>query len=152
MVINFSLHPTLGEGVYAHVFHIDDRAYKLFLAYPSHHTEEKRRSTFQSQCEAYRRAGSDPDLRKHVATFYGTCVIEDVIDKDGQSIKYNYMPDCCYVLEVLNGSHAKVLAVRDDYSHVRDAYFAFQNEGFSLADADIFNCDDAERFKFVDFA
>lgn len=139
-------------GVYAHVFQIDDRAYKLFLAYPSHHSEEKRRSTFQSQCEAYRRAGSDPDLTKHVAVFYGTCVIEDVIDKDGQSIKGNYMLDSCYVLEVLSGSHAKVLAVRDEYSYVSDAYFAFQKKGFDLADADIFNFDDPEWFKFVDFA
>lgn len=151
MIINFNLHPTLGEGVYAHVFQIDDKAYKLFLAYPSHHSEEKRRSTFQSQCAAYQRAGSDPDLKKHVATFYGTCVIEDVIDKAGQSIKGKYMLDCCYILEALNGSKTKVLAVRDAYSYVGEAYVAFHQKGFSLADADIFNFDDPERFKFIDF-
>jgi hypothetical protein len=62
------------------------------------------------------------------------------------------MPNCCHVLELLNGSKAKVLAVRVDYSYVREAYFAFHQKGFDLGDADIFNFDDPERFKFVDFA
>jgi hypothetical protein len=147
-----SLNSRLDGGVYAHIFKIDDKVYKLFLAFPSPHSEEKRRSTFQSQCDAYRRADLDPDLKRHVAMFYGTCVIEDVLDEKGQSIKDNYMLDCCHVLEALNGSKAKVLAIRDHYSYVHDAYLAFLQKGFQLADAHIFNFDDPERFKFVDFA
>lgn len=151
MVINMNLHPTLGEGVYAHVFQVDDKAYKLFLSFRPPQTEEKRRSTFQSQCRAYHRAASDPDLTKHIATFNGTCAIEDVVDLEQKSIKDNYLLDCCYVLEVLSGSKAKVLAVRDGLSYLHDAYFAFHRKGFYLGDADVFNFDDPERFKFIDF-
>src|SRR5208283_2366509 len=101
--------------------------------------------------------GSDPHLKNRIATFYGACLIEDVIDEASQSIKAHYMLDCCLVLEVLNGSKAKVLAVwnpltAEGYSYVGDAYSAFRQKGFDLADADIFNYDDPERFKFIDFA
>jgi hypothetical protein len=142
MIIDFNLHPKLGEGVYAHVFHIGDKAYKLFLAHPSHHSEEKRRSTFRSECEAYRRASSDPDLKNHVATFYGTCAVDDVIGGDGQS---TYMSDCCYVIEALSGSN------NNAFSHVYDSYFVFREKGLNLSDADVFNYEDPGRFKFIDF-
>ena len=56
------------------------------------------------------------------------------------------------VLELLNGRKVKILAVRDTFSHVDDAYLAFHQKGFDLADADSFNCGDPERFKFIDFA
>jgi hypothetical protein len=152
MVINLSLDASrLGEGVYAHVFKVGGKAYKLFLAYPSPHSAEKRRSTFQSQCSANQRAAADLELQRHVAAFYGTCPIEDVIDREGSSIRDNYMLDCCYVLEVLTGNNAKVLAVRDKFDHLQVAYGVFRQKGFSLADADVFEYEHPQRFKFVDF-
>jgi hypothetical protein len=74
-----------------------------------------------------------------------------VIDKEGMSIRNNYMLDCCCVLELLEGSKAKVLAVRDKFDYLYDAYFTFRQKGFDLPDADVFNFDDPERFKFIDF-
>src|SRR5579862_3198108 len=139
LIIDMRLHPSLGEGVYAHIFGVGDKAFKLFLAYPTPHSEEKRRSTFQSQCEAYSRAASDASLRSHVPIFFGPHPIGDVIDKEGKSIKQNYMTDCCYVLEALDGPHEKVLAVRDQFDHLIEAYRIFSQKGFDLHDGDVFN-------------
>jgi hypothetical protein len=156
MIIHLKSHKVLGKGAYAHVFQVADRAFKLFLRFPefpSKQTEKGRRETFISQCEAYQRASFDLRLRKHIADFYGACIIEDVLDSRGQSIKEEYLLDCCYVMKLLSGEDKKFTTsgLREAPQYLWNAYTRFLHVGINLGHSSIFNADDADRFKFIDF-
>jgi hypothetical protein len=90
MIIDKRVHPLLGSGVYADVFAVDGRAYKLFKSGPEappRQTREGRRRIFQSQTEGYQRIGNHAWLSSHVPTYFGTRTIEDVIDECGNTTK-----------------------------------------------------------------
>ncbi len=144
----------IGMGFCSTVFESGNLAYKLFKRGPNvppRHTEEGRRKTFASQCQAYALAARDGFLRDHVASFYGTCGIEDVIDIDGCSLRQDYLLDCCYVLEVLNGDPVTHPTLSSPVDHLRDAVSRFARIGIDVHDADVFFAEDRQRFKFVDF-
>src|SRR4051794_22233466 len=124
MTIDERLHPRIGEGVYAHVFKVDDLAYKLFVRYPQfppRQTEEGRRLTFKRQCHCYDLVGSCPFLNRHVPRFYGTCTISEILDVNGLNVGDRYLLDWCYMTEVLCGNEQKFLSpkLRDDYPYLR---------------------------------
>jgi hypothetical protein len=159
MVIDFSTHRRLGEGVYSVVFEVDGRAFKLFKRHPQvppKQTEEGRRLTYQHQREAYERASCDPFLKHHIATFYGQAAIEDVIDTDGRSIKEEYLLDCCYVVEVVGGDETKTastlrLSEIERFAHIREAADRFAGIGIEVLDSSVFNAGDPDHFTFIDF-
>ena len=159
MVINFNTHQRLGEGVYAIVYEVEGRAFKLFKRYPQvppKQTEEGRRLTFQHQCQAYERASSDPFLKNHIATYYGRAIIDDVIDENGDSAEESYLLDCCYAVEVMGGGETKTasalrLAEFERYPHIREATDRFAGIGIAFLDSSVFDAVDPERFRFIDF-
>ena len=159
MVINFNTHQRLGEGVYAIVYEVEGRAFKLFKRYPQFppkQPEEGRRLTFQHQCQAYEIASSDPILKNHIATYYGRAIIDDVIDEDGGSAKESYLPDCCYVVEVMRGVETKTasalrLGEIEQVDHIRQATDKFASIGIVFLDSSVFDAADPVRYKFIDF-
>ena len=157
MIIDLRLHRKIGEGVYADVFAMESKAYKLFKSgpeIPPRQTKVGRRRVFEAQCEAFRAAFNDPWLRNHVAAFYGPCVIEDVLDTEGISNKGRYLLDCCYGLELIfsEGGEHKIteVGVRENCEHVREAIRRFNQIGIDVHDSSVFEHADAERFKFID--
>ncbi len=159
MVIHFGTHRKLGEGVYSVVYEIDGRAFKLFKRYPQfppRQTEEGRRLVFRRQCDAYERAAHDPFLKNHTATYFGPCVIDDVVEADGISVKDAYLLDCCYAVEVVGGRETKTasalqLSEFEKYPHIRAAVNRLAEIGIEVGDSSVFDVDDPERFKFIDF-
>lgn len=157
-MIDLRIHQKIGSGVYADVFVVDFKAYKLFKAgpeVPPRQTKAGRRRVFESQCEAFRLASNDLWLRNHVATLHGCCVIEDVLDGMGTSIGAEYLLDCCYVLEQIGPGEIdfKVTAewvVAQGGAHLQEAFERFERIGVSVLDSSVFYYDDPERFKFID--
>ena len=157
MIIDLRSHRKIGSGVYADVFAAHSKAYKLFKSgpeIPPRQTKAGRRRLFESQCEAFRLASSDPWLRNHVAAFHGLCVIEDVIDATGISIGTDYLLDCCYALELIGPDETdfKVTAqcVRQCGERLHEAIERFDRLGISVLDSSVFHYADPERFKFID--
>jgi hypothetical protein len=167
MVIDKRVHRNLGSrGVYADVFELDGKAYKLFLSGPDsppRQTRAGRKRVFESQCEAFRSLSKDPWLQGHAATFFGNCTIDDVIGADGTSVKHDYLLDCCYSLELLdlgevvqetglyrNESKAWP-AGYDDRWYMKEARARFKALGISTLDASVVFPNDPEAFKFIDF-
>lgn len=159
MVVNFGIHRKLGEGAYSVVYEVDGRAFKLFKRYPQFppkQTEGGRRLTFQHQCQAYEKASGDPFLTNHIATYYGQCIIDDVIDTEGSSVKEPYLLDCCYAVEVMGGSETKTastlrLGEIEQFAHIREATDRFTSIGIAFLDSSVFDAADPERYKFIDF-
>jgi hypothetical protein len=159
MIIRMDLHCRLGadtsaySGATADVFAANGRAYKLFRVYGVTRSTAEVRMLFESQCEAYERASADPWLKHHVAEFYGSCVIEDVRDTHGNRVGDIYALDCCYCIEVLKGKEAKLYrkGLRDEFDYLREAQARFTAEGIDVRDSSVFNYDQPEQFKFIDF-
>ena len=145
--------PEAYSGASADVFAVDGKAYKLFRVYGVSRTPEQVKTRFESECSAYVRAASDAWLTMHVATFHGPCTVSDVIDRFGNSIKSHYRLDCCYVLDRLVGGDVKLYAdgLREAYEHLRYAQNCFDLCGIDASDSSVFNHEDREQFKFIDF-
>lgn len=157
MLVNLNVHRQIGRGVYATILEVDGRALKLFFTGPKvlptlpFQSAGGRRKTYESECNAYLRAGSDPVLRKHIATFYGSRTIEDVIDSEGKSIGKSFLLDCCYELELLTGHERKTADVLYNYTHLRDIKKCFAEVAIDILDSSVFDYEDAARFKLIDF-
>jgi hypothetical protein len=141
------------SGATADVFEVGGKAYKLFRVRGATRTPHEVQVLFESECCAYARAAENPHLTRHVATFNGLCQVEEVINIQGDSVKGEYQLDCCYILELLAGCEAKLYAdgLRDRYEYLRDAQNAFRSCGIDASDSSVFNYQDRERFKFIDF-
>ena len=150
MIIHKGARPILGSGVYADVFEIDGKAYKVFKK-GYEHPWRTRVNVFQYQCEAYKIAASDSYLKDHIAAFFGPCTLEDVIDEAGASVKDQYILDCCYMVEVVRGNEAKVTSPEASmYKHIQRAIKRFDELGVKVSDSSVFEPADSERFKFID--
>jgi hypothetical protein len=130
--------------------------FKRYPIIPPKQTEEGRRLTYRHQREAYQLISSDPYLKNHIPTFFGPVTIDDVIERDGTSIKDSYLLDCCYALEVVRGDETKMPLTHHDSSigslaHIKDAAERFAKFGVNVSDSSVFNAVDRERFKFIDF-
>lgn len=156
MVIDIRKHRKIGSGVYADIFDVDSKAWKVFKSgpeIPPRQTKEGRKRVFECQCEAFQLASADPILRNHVAGFYGRCQIEDVLDVDGNSILSAYLPDCCYGIEFINEIDSKVTSewvIQQGADHLKAAVERFTLIGINVLDSSVFNYADPDRFKFID--
>jgi hypothetical protein len=157
VLIDGRKHRRIGSGVYADVFAVDAKAFKAFKSgpeIPPRQTKAGRRRVFECQCEAFQLASADPILRNHIAAFYGSCVIEDVLDVAGKSIISSYLPDCCYALELIgsDGVDSKVTAewVVQQGDHLKAAIERFGLIGIDVHDSSVFDYADPDRFKFID--
>jgi hypothetical protein len=166
MVIDKRIQRILSSGNYADLFEVDGRVYKLFRSgpeVPPRQTRVGRKHVFESQCEAFRSLSKDPWLQSHAATFFGNCIIDDVIGEDGTSVSDCYLLDCCYSLELLDlgevdqetGLHkneAKASSIEcDNYPHITEAKARFKALGISTRDASLVLPYDPAKFKFIDF-
>jgi len=141
--------------VYAHAFAVDGKAYKLFLSgppVPPKQSREGRIATFHAQCRAYELASGDAYLRDHIPTFFGRQLIEDLIDENGQSLKRDYLLECCYAMEILTGEETKFPRnYQTEHGHLQRAISRFDELGINVGDASAFQMIDPVRFKFIDF-
>ncbi len=76
------------------------------LTHPEH--DRQRRDTFSAECDAYDIAMANPGIRRHVPDFFGRVEISDVLDENGISMAMNYLLDCCYSIEYVNGNEMKL--------------------------------------------
>ena len=156
MTIDIRRNRLVGSGVYADVFAVANRAYKLFKSgpeIPPRQTKEGRRRIFNWQCEAFRIAAGDPWLGRHIAQFHGVCLISDVIDSTGVSVRSSYLLDCCYVMELFGPGEndSKVTAEWvEGHDHIVKARRQFNELGISTHDSSVFEHGDPEWFKFID--
>lgn len=156
----------LGSGAYADVFRPPDSVivYKLFVndQHPTNvgqgptspEDEERRRRTFVSECQAYKRAAQHPFLRNHIPQYFRRCLVADVTDSVG-SVAHRYMLALCYVMEYIEGVERKFGELRLDYrcDHIEEALEAFREAGIDhVIDSSIFSPDDPDKFIFIDFA
>jgi hypothetical protein len=153
-------------GAYSDVFRGADGkvVYKVFTSnqHPTNVSQDltspeddaRRRKTFLSECEAYRRASEHPFLRKHIPQFFRPCTVEDVRDSSG-TIANLYLLDHCYALEYIAGRDTKIgeLRIGGLPDHIEAALKAFAEIGIGhVIDASVFLADDPKNFKFIDFA
>jgi hypothetical protein len=157
MTIDKRVHRLLGSGVYADVFQVNGRAHKLFKSgpeIPPRQTKERRKRVFECQCAALRRASGDSWLKEHIVTFYGTRVIEDVLDPCGSSGKDDYLLDCCCVLQLIDPDEVAFKltteGVRENNDHIRRAVSLFTRLGIAVLDSSVYYFTDEEQFKFID--
>ena len=134
----------------------EDRAYKLFRSKPEvppSRTREGRREIFRRQCEAYRVARSFGYLAAHIPLYFGTIEVEDVISTEGESIKDDFLLDCCCVTERLEGMEHKVMheMILTQSPHVLDERKRLENYRIRTEDDGVFNGDDPTAFKLIDF-
>jgi len=156
MIIDLRTCTDRKSGEYSIVSSFCGRAYKLFRSKPEvppRRMKEGRREIFLRQCEAYRVASSFVYLAKHIPAYFGTITIDDVIGESGESIKDDFLLDCCYVTEQLDGAEYKVTAanVLENYPHVAEERKRMENYRIRTMDASVFYADDPERFKIIDF-
>lgn len=152
MVRDQRKHDKIPGGFSAGIFVVDDRVLKIFYSkeIPPKHDHAGTRRLFQSQCDAFEESSEDPILKIHIPLFYGQVDVEDVLNNDGQSIKEQYLLDCCYGLERLFGPDVKIPEAAGQYPHIADAVKRFTNRGIQTHDACVFNPRDADSFKFID--
>lgn len=156
MTIDLRSCSLVGSGFYADVFAVGDLAYKLFRSGPEirpWHTNEGRRRTFECQCKAIQLAAGDQWLRRHVADFFGVCVLQDVLDNDGESIGSTYLLDCCYAIELFGPGEKDYKATETrvrNTEHIGEAFRHFDQLEIDPLDSSVFRHDDPERFKFID--
>jgi hypothetical protein len=136
-------------------------AYKLFISVfhqtnvtqgltdPQDHRQ--REMTFESECRAYEIAAQDVFLRVHIPGSFRRCEIADVVEY-GESVTTNYLLQCCYTMEYIEGVAVKLAAI-EHLSHIDDALRAFHHTGIAYTtDASVFLAEDPQKFKFIDFA
>jgi hypothetical protein len=155
----------IDSGAYADVFHSphENAIYKVFLngRHPTNFSQgfnlpeddERRRLTFSSEVEAYRRASADDFLSSHIPRFLGTAEIADIEAETG-SVAHLYLLDCCYSLELLAGKAVKLGSLNYDClsEHLIKALDTFRSLGIKhVSDASVFSPHDRDLFKFIDF-
>jgi hypothetical protein len=156
MIIDLRTSADTKFGEYSLVYPFEGRAYKLFKSKPEvppRRTREGRREIFERQCEAYQRASEFIYLMKHIPSYFGRVTIDDVIGLSGLSTKDDYLLDCCYVTELLDGPEFKVTdpVVMEKYPHISEERRRLENYRIRTMDASVFYADDEARFKFIDF-
>ncbi len=156
-VIDICRHCRLGSGVYADVFAIENKAYKLYKSgpeIPPRQTKEGRKRVYACQLEALKLSCQNVWLKDHVAKLYGACTIDDVLDQTGASVRDAYLLDCCQILELIDPNEiaCKVTTegLRDNNEHLRKAMRRFDGLGIAAKDSSVFWPDDPARFKFID--
>jgi hypothetical protein len=100
--------------------------------------DQRRQKIFDSECRAYEIAGEDTFLRDHIPYSFRRCVITDVIEDD-KSAATNYLLQCCYAMEYLEGVATKLRALDDHLTHISEAKRAFHSAGIRhTTDASVF--------------
>src|ERR1700748_1397882 len=128
-------------GAYSDVFKPadDTLAYKLFIngKHPTNQRQggftpsegdERRRRTFESECQAYERASGHYFLAKHIPQRFSRCVITDVVDST-RSIGERYMLDHCYAMEYIEGTEKKIGECLRCPDHIKKAVQSFRECG-----------------------
>lgn len=156
MIIDRRRHRKVGSGVYADVFAVGDCACKLFRSgpeVPPRQTKEGRRRVFESQCEAFQLSSADSWLRNHVAHFYGTTSVDDVLNMDGLSIRRDYLLDCCYGIELFGFDDSELKATAEgvkEQHYIQEAVRRFTKLAIATHDSSVFRFHDPLQFKFID--
>jgi hypothetical protein len=64
-----------------------------------------------------------------------------------------WFTDCCIAMERLHGSDRKLATIESQFDYLKRFAEKLEEAGvrFTL-DANVFNCENPEQFKFIDFA
>lgn len=149
-------------GAFADLFLSEDRKliYKVFVG-PNHPSkgytpddEQRRRNTFDAECNAYKIASQDSALNSHVPGFFDRTKIEDILTNQNVSVRGEYLIDCCYGMEFIDGGQPdKIGLCRSAYPHIKEAERVFRRAGVDyMEDCSVFFAHDEQNFKFIDFA
>lgn len=108
----------IAEGGFAHIFTsgTPGRIVKLFLrqehvhdpAVDSFDHEVISRAVWDAECGAYELLIQHPDLARHAPQFFGRVAVEDVLEESGRSVLQQYVPDCGYEIEHIEGQDTKI--------------------------------------------
>jgi len=79
--------------------------------------------------------------------------LENIFDENGSSIDDKYALDCRYRIELLAGGESKFYADRlpQSFEHLQEAERRFRSKGIDVSDSSVFNRENAQLFKFIDF-
>lgn len=154
----------IGVGAFAEVFRHpqNGRVYKLFkqsdtgnlLNDNSEHEPGMRRLVFQAEREAYVIAMRSDAIRPFIPTYYGTCEVDQVIDDDGSDISDQFMLECCYIVDFVEGDDTKLTNnLVQQHEHLRQLTAAMVENGITYwNDGAVFHPADPARTKIIDFA
>jgi len=155
MVIDLRKHENekLYHALYSDIFAAEDRVYKLFKKYNDPNFDDRSRTKFTAQCDAYVRAAGDTIIGRHVAEYYGACSVERVLDADGVDVTNRYFLDACYGIERLYGPDLKVNdeEILSNCAYVFEIRRRFEDFGIDTSDSSVFFFNDPDRFKLIDF-
>lgn len=133
------------SGAFSEVFcdPISKEAYKLFISFNHPNLdgtckEENgkfkenayRNSVFESEFKAYQRIQNSQILLDHTPIFGGKVNIETVLDK-GVDISENFLLDCCYKMEYIQGKSGKLFSL---IRNKKDLQALQRKIGFEICD------------------
>ncbi len=153
----------IGFGFFSTVFRhpYNGKVYKLFKVRGENDLLDlgdqepiRRRAVFKSEVAAYEIAMTVDAIRPLIPTFHGKVVVSQVLDAKGTDISDRYLLDCCYVIDYVEGDHAKFSrAIAAQYTHLQALTAAFEAHGIHhWHDGAVFNTADSALTKVVDFA
>ncbi len=155
----------IGFGAFSVVFRHPNngKVFKLFrkrdennkLQDLGDHEPALRRAAFDSEVAAYRIAMSSAAICPLVPKFHGEVVVEKVLTKDGTDISCQFLLDCCYVIDFIEGAeHEKFThTLAAQHIHLREAIHAFESNGIKhWNDGTVFHPTNQALTKIIDFA
>lgn len=142
----------------------EQRALKIFYAkdlsnvdlYDRPFENDIRRIVFNEEIYAYKKASENQETAKYVPKFYGTHQYTKVISEHGIDVSKEYLLDCCYEMEFVNGTFYKLyelenLGISSDV--IERIKTIFSQAGILLKDASATVSDDRCQIeKLVDIA
>lgn len=110
----FSRKNTIDSGAYGEVFLSDDnKATKIFKKSASY-TSKHIKDVFDSEVAAYKIAMENEIIKPLVPNFYGTLIVDKVIDSAGNDITHEFEKNLAYQMEKIAGNFTKPCKLPDE--------------------------------------
>lgn len=94
------------KGAYGLVIFIENKSKAIKIFNRSHQIEQAM-NVFNSECEAYEKASSDPNASSLTPQYFGKITIDEVIDQSGKDITNMYYTKLAYVMSYEEGPFFK---------------------------------------------
>jgi hypothetical protein len=160
-----SMQHVIGFGAFSVVFRHPNSGtiFKLFrerdennqLGDLGDHEPVLRRAAFDSEVAAYQIAMESDDIRPLVPTFHGSVVIDQVLGVDGMDISHQFLLECCYIIDFVEGAAPVkfTTAMANLHAHLQAAIVKFEaNEIRYWYDGAVFHPAEPALTKIIDFA
>lgn len=94
------------NGAYGLVVFIEDKT-KAVKIFSRSHTLNQASNVFNSEVEAYTKASLDPCASGIIPTYYGSVVINTIIDRSGNDVTDQYYTELAYLMSYKEGPFYK---------------------------------------------